>query len=154
MKDYILRIVMAAIVCAIAGGLLNEKTTAGKLARLLCGIFLTITVFSPFANVRFQNITDYFDDISVEAQSYVEDGTTAAENSINGIIKRQTEAYILDKANLMGLEITVEVELDEEENSVPCGVKLTGNASPYAKQVLGAYIAENLGVAKENQRWI
>jgi len=59
----------------------------------------------------------------------------------------------LDKANRMGLQISVEVELDDKRGNIPCGVTVTGKLSPYARTALGAYMEETLGIAKEKQKW-
>ncbi len=152
-KSYILSIIAAAIVYGIARGLLNEKTTTGQIAKLLSGILMVITILSPLTNISFRNVTNYFDGLSMESDAYVEDGKKAAQESIAEIIKSKAEAYILDKANRMGLEIAVEVELDDSDNTVPCGVTITGKLSPYAKEVMGTYLEDNLGIAKENQQW-
>ena len=153
MKNYILSIVVAGIVCAITQSLLNKKTAVGQILRILTGILMTITVISPIADIRFINITDYIDGLSYEADAYVADGKTMAQEGIGGIIKDQVEAYILDKATHMDLALAVEVELDDSNNSIPCGVTITGDASPYAKEVMRTYIEETLGIAKEKQRW-
>ncbi len=152
-KVYVLRIVIAAIVCGIVRSLLKEKTATGKMANLLCGILMAITILSPFASISFRNISSFYEDIELDASKYVNDGKTAAQESAAEIIKSQTEAYILDKANNLGLQIAVEVELDDSNNSVPCGVVITGAVSPYAKGTLGTYMQEYLGIPKENQQW-
>ncbi len=153
MKDYILAITVAGLACSIAGSLINNKTATGKLLRLLTGIFLVITIVSPIANISFRNITDYFNDLTVQGDLYADSGKTQAEESMCAIIKEQSEAYILDKAERMGLDIGVEVALDDSNNSIPCEVTITGNLSPYAKGILGSFIEEKLGIAKEHQRW-
>ena len=153
LKDYILSIVAAAIVCAVTKSLLNQKTATGRIAGLLSGVLMAITIIAPLRDITFANITDYLDGLSYEADIYVKEGQAMAENHTADIIKAQTEAYILDKANSMGLEITVEVELDESNGSVPCGAAVKGILSPYAKEVLGAYMEDNLGISKEKQRW-
>ncbi len=154
MRSYIISVVSAAILCAVTRSLLNEKTAAGQIVKLLSGLLMTVTVISPLINVTFDNIADYFDGLSIEANTYVANGEAAAQNTIAGIIKSQTEAYILDKANRMGLEIAVEVELNEDDNSIPCGVRIAGALSPYAKEVMSEYMEDMLGIAKENQKWI
>lgn len=154
MKEYILGIMVAGIVCSIAGSLVNNKTATGKILRLLTGVLMVVTVFSPVLNISFDSITDYLDGLTAQGDFYASSGQTMAEESMSVIIKEQIEAYILDKADRMDLDIAVEVALDDRNNSVPCGVTITGNLSPYAKGILGSYIEEKLGVAKENQRWI
>jgi hypothetical protein len=70
------------------------------------------------------------------------------------IIKSKTEAYILNEARKMELDITVEVELSDADPPAPCRVFIKGTASPYKKTVLGRYISDNLGIPQENQQWI
>ncbi len=154
MKDYILSIIAAAIVCGIVNSLLRDKSGSGQILRILTGVLMAITVLKPLASISFSHITDYLDDLSTTADAYVEEGKSAAQESIAAIIKSRSEAYILDKANQMGLDIAVEVELDAGNNSIPCGVTISGALSPYAKNVLTDYIINGLGIPKENLQWM
>ena len=154
MRDYIVRIVAAAMICAAVGILLPPKHAAGQITKLLSGVLLLVTVISPLAGISFRNITDYFDGLSLDADSYVEEGSAAMQEQFAAIIKAESESYILDKAGQMGLQISVEVALDEDNNSIPCGVKVTGQVSAYSKKVLSDYITDTLGIAKEKQVWI
>lgn len=153
MKSYILSIIAVAIICAIVASLLSQKSTAGKVVRLLCGILMTLTVVAPLGNISFHSVTDYFDDLSLDANAYVADGKNAAQENFKAIIKSQTESYILDKAQSMDLDIAVEVEVDGNNDSLPSGVTISGTLSPYAKKVMSTYIQQELGIAMENQRW-
>ncbi len=152
MKNYIISIIIAGIVCSILDLLLDKKTATGKIAKILTGILMSVTILTPFTNISFKYITNYFDSLSFNADNYVEQGKTSAQISISEIIKSQTEAYILDKAKSMGLDVSVEVELDDN-NSVPCGVTIVGEISPYAKGLMMSYIEESIGITRENQRW-
>ena len=152
-KSYILSVVGAAIIGAVVKGLINEKNATGQIIKLLCGILMTITVIAPIAKISFDNITEYFSTITDSGNLYVDNGKTLARDSMSAIIKNQTEAYILDKADRMGLDIVVEVELDADNNTFPCGITIHGSVSPYAKEEMGSYIEENLGIAKEYQKW-
>ncbi len=148
-----MRIVAAAIVCAVARSLLGNKTTTGRVVTLISGVLMAITVISPLANITFTGISDFWDELSDDANKYVLEGTAIAEKQEADIIKSQTEAYILDKANRMGLQIAVEVELDGQNRNIPCGVVISGNISPYSQIQLESYIEQTLGIAKENQKW-
>ena len=143
MKSYVLSVVAAAIVCAMIQVLLGRKSAIGRIAQLLSGILMAITVIAPLGRISFQGISEYWDDVS-----------SMAENQMRDIIKSQCEAYILDKANRMGLQISVEVELDDINGNIPCAIAIKGAASPYTKEQLASYIEETLGIAKENQKWI
>lgn len=154
MKSYVLSIIIAAMICAAASALLPAKTSVGQITKMLSGILLIVTVTSPLVNISFRHITDYLNDLSVNADTYVADGSVAAQKQLDSIIKENTEAYILDKASLMGLQLAVEVALDENNHSIPCSITVTGTLSPYNKEVLSSYIENSLGIAKEKQIWI
>lgn len=153
MKSYVMSIVIAGIVCSIAKAMLSKNTATGKLVSILTSILMCVTILAPLTRISFDRITDYFDMLVVDADYYTQSGKSAAQINIETIIKSRTEAYILDKAKSMDLEVAVEVELDDN-NSVPCGVTITGAISPYAKRVMVSYIEETIGISKENQRWI
>ncbi len=154
MKSYILSIVIAAIISAAAGLLLPPKTTVGQITKLLSGILLIVTVISPLTNISFRHIGDYLTGLSSTADAYINDGHSAMQADIDAIIKAETETYILDKASELGLQIDVEVSLDENNHSIPCSVTVIGKFSPYSKENLSGYITNTLGIAKEKQKWI
>ena len=154
MKDYISSVIIAAIFCAVVQILLPPKSANGRITNLLCGILLAITVISPLTRLSFNNIADFMNGLTGSADRYIEDGQTAVQTEIEAIIKQETQAYILDKANQLGLQIAVEVALDENNHSIPSSVTITGILSPYTKEVLSGYIANTLGIAKETQIWI
>lgn len=153
MRAYILSIIATAIISAIIKTLVGKKSTTGKIAGLLCGIAIAIAVIKPLRDIKFYNIPSYLHSISLDADKYIQAGTDAAEKSVANSIKSQTEAYILDKAARMGLDISVEVELDGNCGNVPVGVMITGKLSPYAKEVLSSFLQNDLGIAKEKQQW-
>ena len=130
MKSYVLSIVAAAVLCGIIPNFLDDKTTSGKILNLLSAILMTITIIAPIKQFSFYEFNDYMGSIKLDGQRYAMDGNNEAQESIQRIIKSESEAYILDKAKNLDAEITVEVELNVEEN-VPCGVTITGAVSPY-----------------------
>ena len=152
MKSYVLNIIIAAILVSITGSAFDPKKANGKIIRILSGILLTTTILSPFKNISFRGISDWLNDISLDANAYVYEGKITANEQTSAIIKEYTEAYILDKAKNMGLDISVEVELSEND-SVPCGITLSGEISPYEKSVLCDYLEDTLGITRENQKW-
>ena len=154
MKGYISSIVIAAIFSAVVQILLPPKSANGRITGLLCGIVLAVTVISPLTRLTFNNISNFMEGLNESADRYIEDGQTAAQTEFETIIIQETQAYILDKANQLGLQIAVEVALDENNHSIPSSVTVIGSLSPYTKEVLSGYIANTLGIAKEKQIWI
>lgn len=81
-------------------------------------------------------------------------GESTAATALAESISQGTEAYILEKAKGMNVELAVEVELSDDEIPVPVAVSLTGQVAPYVKTVLSDTISQDLNIPKEKQIWI
>lgn len=149
-RQYILAVTAAAILCGMVTSLMGEKGTPAALAKLIAGIFMAMVVVSPLTNVEFDDWTAWTSQISFDAEAAAAEGEAAAAEMYSSFIKEQTETYILDKAETLGVSVTVEVTV---EDGLPAAVRLSGDASPYAKAKLMSYISEELDISKENQQW-
>ncbi len=152
-REYLLRIAAAALICSILTAITGKKGTLGTVVKLVSGLLLTLTVVSPWTAVRFDGILDFAGDISADADAAAASGENAALEAYSAIIKEETEAYILDKADSLGAELTVNVLLEGDSPPVPVSVELGGSISPYGKQVLSNLIEEELGIGQEDQIW-
>lgn len=153
MREYLLAVTVAALVSAIATKLIKNGTIAAVL-RLICGIFMAITVVSPWLSIRFDELQDIATIIWADGSGAAQSGENLARETMSQYIIQQTQAYILDKAEALGVSLDVQVSISEEELPVPIGVKLSGAVSPYARSVLTQYISDNLGIDTEDQIWI
>lgn len=151
--QYLLSVSGVAILCSILLRLLEGKAGDAALVKMLCGIFMTLTVVSPFTQVRISDFANLLPDITTDAEAAVADGELTAKNALTACITERLEAYILDKAAGMDVALTVEVELTGDTIPVPKCVRLSGDISPYAKSRLQSMIANDLGIDKENQLW-
>lgn len=152
MKSYVISIVSSAILCGIIKNFIEEKTTIGKILRILSAVLMVITIFNPLKHYTFFDINGYIGDFKDDGQKYMKAGEEFSKQSIQEIIKSETEAYILDKAQKIDTDISVEVEFNSED-LVPCGIMINGDISPYAKEVLKSFVEDNLGITEENQIW-
>ena len=152
-REYLLRVTAAAVLCGIAAALLGKKDALGTAVKMLAGIFMALTVVGPWVNIQMDFLTDITEEISLSADELVSDGENSAREAMAEIIIEQTRSYILDKAEELGAVLTVEVTLDEAGSLTPCAVKLSGNISPYGKQVLSEMIEDDLGIGTEEQTW-
>lgn len=153
-REYLLTVTAAAIVCSIAKHLAGDKSTAGKITKVVSGIFLTITVISPIKEFQLSKTDGLLDDFRIMAYETAQSGADMANTAMGDIIKEKTEAYILEEAKKMDIDISVEVKLSESEPPKPDQVIITGIVSPYKKNVLSQYISDNLGISREKQKWI
>ncbi len=153
LRDYLLKMICAALLCGMLTGLIGKKGALGTTVKLLTGVFMVMTIVSPWIHMRIQGLSDFFQDVSYNADAAVTDGQNTAREMLADIIKTKTEAYILDKANSFGAELAVEVKVDGSDLPVPCSVRISGSISPYGKKQLENVIANDLGIALEEQIW-
>ena len=150
---YLLGFVCASIIVSIAIAISSKNPVIGAVIKLLSGIYLAITLLSPFLNVRIEDFTDWFDYIQLDSGAFITSGEEVSAKAMDEIIIEQTTAYILDKAAALKISPEVDVILSDDNRHVPYAVVLSGDASPYAKQKLQQIIAEELCIAKEHQTW-
>ena len=154
LREYLLSLTASALFCAVVVGFVGEKGSLGKIVKLIAGIFMMLTIASPFARLDISGWTDYFDGLTAQTGAAVARGENFAKESLEEIIKEKTQTYILDKAKAYGAHITAEVTVDGSDLPVPCGVRIRGSISPYGRKQMEAYIRDELGIELEAQQWI
>lgn len=151
--QYILSVIAAAVVCSSVIAFIGSKGSLGPIIKMVCGVFLLFTAVAPWARIQLNELIDFTDAINVASMDAVETGEGMAKDAASAIIKSRCEAYILDKAADLGLTITADVILDNQDLPEPCAVQIVGAASPYARSRLMQYIANDLGIPEEAQKW-
>ena len=150
-SEYLRNILVAALICSILLPWADRNKSTGHILKLLCGVFLAITMIQPLT--KFKNLQW----VSVLAPSdvakTVEAGTAYGKEEMGKIISDQSCAYILDKAESLGLDIQVEVLLSSDFPPVPESVIISGSGSPYNKQVLTKMISDDLAIPEDKQIW-
>lgn len=152
-KSYLLSVIASAIISGIVISIVGKKGTNAAVIKLLAGIFMALTVLSPWTKLEFDSLTEFFSSTEIEAGGVVTEGQQLATETMSSIIKSQVEAYILDKADNLGLKIEAEVSVTGTDPPEPDAVTLKGQASPYAKKRLQQIIADDLGISEEKQLW-
>lgn len=153
LKQYIMTVTFAAILCGITTGILGKKGTTGAATKFLTGLFLVITVIAPVTKIKFQDIQQYTDGISQEAADLTKEGENFATETMARIITERAESYILDKAAAMSVDLQVEVTLSDAIPPMPWAVSLSGSVSPYEKRRLEQCICKDLGISEEEITW-
>ena len=153
LKEYIIAVISAAVICGLITGICEKNGASGGLIRMLCGIFMAITVLSPLVRIRISDFELYLDTLAYDGAMAAEAGNLSAKEELSLRIIESTEAYILDKASSMGLSVEVEVTLSQENIPKPQAVYIKGTVPPYAKSLLKEWFKDNLGIGEENQRW-
>ena len=150
LRQYVISVVAAAMLCGIVVRLFPNGS-GKQVGKLICGLFLAYTVLSPISRVDFSKLPDFSLRCMDDAEDAAAMGENLARDSMADIIKEETEAYILDKAEAYQAQITADVSLTPD--GLPESVTYTGAPSDEIRQLLENMVTEDLGIPKENQRW-
>ena len=151
-KEYLLGVIGAAILCCIVTQFAGKEGILRITLKLLTGVFMLIVLVAPVTDIRIRPM-NIFSDITADADQITSTAANSSRESVAGIIKEQTQAYILDKANTCGVTLSVEVTVSEGEIPEPVSVTLSGKVSPYNKKILTQTIENDLGIPSEAQIW-
>ena len=153
MRDYLMCVCIGSILLSLLQTLLPE----GKYQKVLDfsgSIMLLLIVISPVVNLDASEIlgtvSEYLN------QDYKVDLEIVSNNQerIEQVIIDSCATYILDKAEMIGADITVVVRLDVKDNvPYPTGVELSGAYNDQQKQILSNILEQELGIPKEEQKW-
>lgn len=150
--EYILRLVCGAVVCGLLLALTGSDGPGGRIRSMLCGLFLAYLATSPLARLDLGDLRYTDPGILARAEELARSGEAAAKSAIASRISEQCGAYILNKADEMGLSLQAEVALDPE-TGIPVSVRIVGNATPYEKEALISYITRTLGIERSGIQW-
>ena len=152
-RQYILTVFSAAIITSIAVRFTANQRTVSKIIKLICSVFLLVTITSPLLKFKMPDITGYMDSFDLDASNIIDDAKSCVEQETVKIIIAQSQAYIEDKAADYGAKITAVVSATDPNTLVPDAITISGNVSPYTKYLLQHIIYEYLGIQEDKQTW-
>ena len=125
------------------------------LLRSICGIVMTVSILSSASNLSIDlHFREWLPDDLENGKAVTSMGEEIAGQVLRQRIKQQTEEYILDKATSMNISLSADITLSETDPPVPVAVTLTTSADPVLRTQLERLITQDLGISKEQQRWM
>lgn len=152
-REYLIGVVAAALVCGVVTSLISDKTAIGLSVKFIAGLLLVLVFVRPWVSITFDDLFGWSEDIGVDGMDYAYSGEILANEAYRTSIKQRLETYILDEAKALDCALTVEVILSDDDVPVPKTVTLSGDISPYARQVITTLLTERLGINQEDQIW-
>ena len=150
---YVLRLVCGAVVCGMILALTGSDGPGGRIRRFLCGLFLATLALGPLADLSPEDLFYLDPSIAAQAEELAQSGVRQAKEAMASGISEGCCAYILNKADEMGLSLQTEVGLDPS-TGLPVSVRLWGEAAPYERESLTGYIIRTLGVERSEIQWL
>ncbi len=152
-RQYLLSIICACVMVAIVKAFIGDKAPSAGIIKLIAGAFLIFTVVAPVIQIQFQDLQSFYFGVSEEAERVVGQGEAMSQQACQAIIKEQLEAYILDKADSLRLDVAIEVSFPDTSELSPDEITILGNVSPYGKKTLQTFLTEEIGIPEDKQIW-
>ena len=146
---------LGIVLTSLAGGLARQLAPRGKeqsMVRLVSGLLLALAILRPLAGNDWDGLEVAAGSFSLQSEAQAEIYRKNQQETLSAIIAEKTEAYILDKANQLGLDCTVRVTVEAGESGIPLPVSATvrGAYSP----ALAECMEEEVGIPAQKQIWL
>jgi stage III sporulation protein AF len=149
LKAYLLRLTAAAILAAVLRRLAPDGG-AGRGTRLGAGLLVLLTALGPLGQLDLLTASQALYTWGSADLLTAETLDQEKNQLLSALISQSAETYILDKAQELGLEVTVQVETQIQDGvPVPWRVTVRGD-----KGDLGDWITQKLGIPQERQEWL
>ena len=152
-REYLVQVTAAGMICGVVNMIAGKKGSVAASVRIMTVILMTVTMASPLVRLRLTGISDFLSDIRYDGSMYAQQGSQTSKDAVSDIIRERSEAYILDKAALLGADIRVELTLSRDALPIPVSVTIYGAVSPVSRQRLQKLIRDDLGIPLEAQTW-
>ena len=152
MKQWLLGVVLTAF----AGALARDLTPKGRqqaMVRLAGGLLLTLALLTPLRGLSTPRaLPEGTEELRRRTQTLSETYRKDGQQALAAVIEERTGAYILDKADRLGLECQVAVAAAVGESGIP----LPDTVTIYGRfsADLAACIEEEVGIPAEKIIWL
>lgn len=146
---------LGVVLTALAGGLARQLAPQGKeqsMVRLVSGLLLALAILRPLAGSGWDGPEIPAGNFSLQSREQAELYRKNQQEALSAIIEEKTEAYILDKANRLGLDCTVRVTAAAGESGIPLPTSVTVRGA--YSSALAKCMEEEVGIPAQNQIWL
>ena len=153
--NYLLRIVAAALLLGAAGQLVRGKR-GKQMLRLCGGLCMALVVLAPLPGLASLAGSNSLSDALLASEPAAENLAQVREE-LGKLISQQTEAYILDKAEELGANVSgvkVQAQWNLDGLWVPYSAEIDVPDIGSAKAALEGMIQNELGIPAERQMWM
>lgn len=153
-RGYLLRITAGAFAGAILLAAL-PKGTPRRVAAMLCGLLMLLLALTPLAELDYDSLAEAISRLELEKEEARTGIEIQNQELVASIISGRVQTYILDKASSLGMQISVELEMETRAATpYPSGVTIRGAVTPTQKQQLQTYLEQTFAIALERQVWL
>ena len=154
-RSWIMGLTAAAFLGSIAMAL-TPKGRPRAVVALVAGLVTVVALIAPLMEFDPISYAQQVTALELSLDARMEEIEEAQERLTSLIISARSEAYILDKAEsmgLVGLDIEVVTARNEAGWLFPDHVWITGTVSPAERRALSEFLAGTFGIPADRQYW-
>ncbi|MBR3555670.1 MAG: hypothetical protein IKN89_07145 [Oscillospiraceae bacterium] len=154
LSEWVRSLAVGAVFCG-AVLLLAPEGKEKRAVKLTCAMMLTILLISPLRRLDARQLTELLTLQRMEENRVVEDADELSMEICSRIIREETEEYIWDAAQRLGIgKLGIRLRL-KETRGLPCpwSIELTGSVTASQKEKLALLLEGELGIPEERQTW-
>lgn len=154
MRQWLLGVTCTALVLAIADSLAPEGNVK-KVCRLAGGLALLAAAMGPLLRIDEGSLSRAISEYQITVQNYEKELEEKNVLLYQTIIEEQTAAYIVDKAEELGISCQAEVTFAYDEDGMPCPWEVTAWGSWTEEQCgqLMGLVETDLGIPSQRQHY-
>ena len=153
--DWAGSMIYTAMLCALLT-VITPEGRVKKAVKLMCSLAVIAAVLSPFLKLDMKSYSAYLSQYRNEADRIIGEAEDDSKNLNRTYIEDGCEAYILDKAESIGIVIEyvkVRAEWDTQGFWYPVSAEIVTDAGEAEKQKLSQLIEAELGIPADEQGW-
>lgn len=149
LREWLMAVLAASFLVAAAQGLMPSGPVK-EVGRLICGLLLFLAVARPVVGLQYNTLEAMLRDTTEQMTQEQEDLEEENRQMHQTFIEEETQAYIEDKREELGLEFQAEVHWDWSGTvPVPSGVTVSGRLTDDQRQRLTQALTQELGLEVE-----
>lgn len=154
-QTFFMQVIVSGILVSLVLSL-TPKGAAQKGARFCGSLVMMLAVLSPLLQLNEEDFAKGFlTSLGVDRSLFQQQLQSGSRELLAQSIKEQCEAYVWDKASTQGIEATIEIILEkDEEYPYPKASVVQGTLSPAQKQYLQRILENEMGIPILRQEWI
>lgn len=155
MSEVLRQLCGLSLFCGIALGLMPEGGVK-KAASIACTVVLIMTVLLPLGTLDLSRYSLELAKYREMGEQLEEKGSEVRDSMSRTVIEQECEAYIMDKAEVLGIEVdSVKVRAfwSNEGVWVPETAEIRSSCAEREKKRLSDVIFAELGIPAEKQNW-
>lgn len=151
MEQWLLGVACASFLLVVSGALV-QGSSGKRVCKLAGSLLLLLVTMGPILRLDQQDWEELLQ-LDTQVMEEAEQALSEQNNLMyESIIEEETEAYILDKAEALGVQCQVEVVVQwEDEIPQPWSVRVKGTWTQAQRDRLSNMLVEELGIPQERQ---